>query len=202
MERKLHHLRLATSNEGFDEIRKIEKDLCELFEREEVMAHQRSRVEWLRKGNRSTAFFHARATARKRANKIKVLRRHDGSKYGDASELKSMVQHFYGKLFTSEPTISIQTVLDAIPRKVSDEMNADLIKEYTNEEIKTARFQMGPTKAPGPDGFPALFYQTQWDFLQDAIFQVVRSFLEGSPLPDGFCDSVIVLIPKTTNSDD
>jgi hypothetical protein len=61
---------------------------------------------------------------------------------------------------------------------------------------------MGLTKAPDPDGFPALFYQTQWDFLHDAIFQVVRSFLEGSPLPDGFCDSVIVLIPKTTNPDD
>ncbi|KAM0872367.1 hypothetical protein ACQ4PT_038765 [Festuca glaucescens] len=90
MERKLHHLRLATSNEGVDEIRKIEKDLCELFDREEVMARQRSRVEWLRAGDHNTAFFHARATARKRANKIKVLQRQDGSKCDDASELKSI----------------------------------------------------------------------------------------------------------------
>jgi hypothetical protein len=47
MGQKLHLLCLATSNEGVDEIRKIEKDLCELFDREEVMARQRSRVEWL-----------------------------------------------------------------------------------------------------------------------------------------------------------
>jgi hypothetical protein len=61
---------------------------------------------------------------------------------------------------------------------------------------------MGPTKGPGPDGFPALFYQTHWEFSPDAICQAVRSFLDGIPLPDGFCDFVIVLIPKTTNPEE
>lgn len=57
-------------------------------------------------------------------------------------------------------------------------------------------FQMGPTKAPGPDGFPALFYQTHWDFQKDEICDVVRCFLGGRSIPEGFCDSVIVVIPK------
>jgi hypothetical protein len=113
--------------------------------------------------------------------------------------IKGMVQSFYGDLFSSEPTLSTDAVLDAIPCKVSPEMNADLTKEYTNEEIKAALFQMGPTKAPGPDGFPALFYQTHWEFLQEEICQAVRSFLDGSLLPEGLCDSVIVLIPNVTN---
>jgi hypothetical protein len=114
-------------------------------------------------------------------------------------KIKSLVQEFYGELFSSEPTLSIDDVLDSIPCKVSVDMNADLLKEYTNEEIKFALFQMGPTKAPGPDGFPALFYQTHWEFLEKDICHAIRSFLQGGSLPEGFCDNTIVMIPKVTN---
>jgi hypothetical protein len=77
-------------------------------------------------------------------------------------------------------------------------MNEDLCKPYTDEEIGAALFQMGPTKAPGPDGFPALFYQTHWDFFMEEICNAVRDFIVGGEVPEGFCDSIIVLIPKVT----
>ena len=109
-----------------------------------------------------------------------------------------MVQSFYDKLFTFEPRRAANEVIDAIPPKITAEMNVELCKAYTNEEIRAALFQMGPTKAPGPDGFPALFYQTHWNFLEEDICHVVRGFLEGRPIPEGFCDSVIVLIPNTS----
>jgi hypothetical protein len=44
-----------------------------------------------------------------------------------------------------------------------------------------------------------LFYQTHWKFLEAELCQAIRSFLHGGSLPDGFCDSVIVMIPKVTN---
>jgi hypothetical protein len=58
---------------------------------------------------------------------------------------------------------------------------------------------MGPTKAPGPNGFPALFYQTHWEFFKSEISAALRDFLEGDTILEGFCDSIIVLIPKVTN---
>jgi hypothetical protein len=201
LERHLKYLRLAPWGHSLDESQAVERELCELFEREEVMARQRSRVEWLKEGDRNTPFFHARMSARRRANSIKALTREDGSRCTDAAEIKGRVGNYYSGLFSSEPCDRMSEVLDSIPGKVTDEMNVDLCKPYTNEEIKQALFQMGPTKAPGPDGFPALFYQTHWDLVEEDICTAVRGFLAGEAIPEGFCDSVIVLIPKVTHPD-
>jgi hypothetical protein len=197
LEQKLFFLRgQPILNSIIQEERDVERSLGELFECEKIMARQRSRVEWLREGDRNTAFFHAKASAQKRTNRINVLTREDGSKCEAQDEIKGMVHQFYETLFSSEPCESMDAVLDAIPVKVSDDMNDDLYKPYTNEEIETALFQMGPTKAPGPDGFPALFYQTHWGFFKSEICDAVRSFLCGGAIPEGLCDSIIVLIPK------
>lgn len=34
-----------------------------------------------------------------------------------------------------------------------------------NEEVKKALFDMGPWKSPGPDGYPAGFYQQNWNIV-------------------------------------
>jgi hypothetical protein len=199
LERQLKAIRLAPWNSDvLANAHRVERRLCELFEREEIMARQRSRVEWLKEGDRNTAFFHARASARRRTNRIRALVKEDGSRCEELSEIKDMTATFYGNLFTSEPCDS-EVVVDSIQSKVTSEMNESLTKPYSDAEIKTALFQMGLTKAPGPDGFPALFYQTHWDFLKTDICSAVRGFLLGEEILEGFCDSVIVLIPKVTN---
>ena len=43
--------------------------------------------------------------------------------------------------------------------KVTPDMQQILSSDFTTEEIKTAIFQIGSTKAPRPDGMNALFHQ-------------------------------------------
>jgi hypothetical protein len=57
----------------------------------------------------------------------------------------------------------IQT--DDIPQ-VSMEENGLVTAPYSEDEVKKAIYQMEHNKAPGPDGFPAEFYQTFWDTIK------------------------------------
>jgi hypothetical protein len=153
-------------------------------------------VEWLKEGDRNTSFFHARATTRRNTNRISYLLKEDGTRCEDKEEIKRMAHDFYLNLFSSEPCQRMDAVLETIPCKVNQITNEDIDKPYSDEEIRDALFQMGPTKAPGPDGFPALFYQRHCDFFKKDICSAVRGFLQGDQLPDGLCDTNIVLIPK------
>lgn len=136
-----------SSSASLHEERSIECQLCELFEREEITAQQRSRVDWLREGDRNTAFFQARASTRRHSNKISVLAPADGSMCEDPKEIKGMVQGFDENLFTTEVCDPIDAVLDHIPCKVDDSINTELCKPYSDEEIKASLFPNGPNKS-------------------------------------------------------
>jgi hypothetical protein len=58
---------------------------------------------------------------------------------------------------------------------------------------------MKPSKAPGPDGFTAGFYQLHWDLMGNEITTAVLDFLNGGGMPDDINLTTIVLIPKTRN---
>src|ERR1043165_4315948 len=55
---------------------------------------------------------------------------------------------------------------------------------------------MGATKAPGPDGLPAMFYQRHWQLVKGDVCKAVKDFLAGRATSESFNDTVIVMIPK------
>ena len=79
---------------------------------------------------------------------------------------------------------------------MTEEMRQSLAREVSADEIKEALFQMGPTKAPGPDGMNALFFQKFWHIVGDNVVNAVLEFLQSSNMVSNINHTYIVLIPK------
>jgi hypothetical protein len=90
-------------------------------------------------------------------------------------------------------------VLDHVPCKVTQATNNSLTRPYSDVEVKTALFQMFHTKAPGPDGFPAHFFQRHWDICGTDVTRAVLDIVEGKESAKTINDTILVLIPKVKN---
>lgn len=75
-------------------------------------------------------------------------------------------------------------------------MNQLLSAEYKKKEIVEALNSIGPTKASGPDGFPAIFYQKFWHIIGKEISAYFLDILNNGKSLNYLNQTDLVLIPK------
>ena len=153
----------------------------------------------MKEGDRNTKFFHAVASARKKKNHIKALRREDGVEVREEKELQEVATNYFLDLFSSSAGTRTAELLDHVDPIVNPAMNEMLLKDFTVEEVRGALDSFGDLKAPGLDGMPALFYKKYWDVIGGKITEEVLNVLNGGDMPEGWNETCIVLIPKVTN---
>ncbi|CAM8901772.1 unnamed protein product [Rhodiola kirilowii] len=177
----------------------LSAELDEWMEREELYWRQRSRAEWLRNGDRNTSYFHAKASQRKKRNQIDGLRNNRGELCEDEHDIDNIITDYFNDIFHSQVALNEGrwcSELNVIPKLVKEEMNTKLTAQFTEGEVKRALFQMHPTKAPGLDGFSALFYQSNWSTVgRDVVKEVLECLNEGVLKPE-WNETLIVLVPK------
>jgi hypothetical protein len=93
-----------------------------------------------------------------------------------------------------------ESKIQDIPQ-VSLEENAFLTSPYSEEELKKAVFQMEHNKAPGPDGFPAEFYQNFWDIIKLDLLALFSALYEDQLELFRFNFGEIILLPKVMEAE-
>jgi hypothetical protein len=136
---------------------------------------------------------------RRRRNRIGHLQKEDGGWVEEEEEKKGFIANHFLQLFRSNRIEEgyTQQLLEAMHPRITADMNAFLLREFTEEEVKNALDSIGDLKAPGPDGMPSVFYKNIWDVVGRKMTAEVLHVLRGNKLPDGWNDTVISLIPKT-----
>ena len=155
-------------------------------------------MEWLKNEDRNIKYFHYKATSRGKKSEILGLEDKEGHWREDIKEIKKVVYNYFSEIFSSSnPQLSdIDKVLNCIDGRITGSMREYLLSPYSVEEVKRAIFNWGSTKAPGPDGFHAIFFQKNWSVLGHEISRVCIGILEGKHSIRSFNSTNIALIPK------
>ncbi|XP_028790433.1 uncharacterized protein LOC114746383 [Neltuma alba] len=136
----------------------LQEELNEILGQEEIFWFQKARTNWLRDGDRNTAFYHTKTKIRRRRNRVTMLKDEDNNWVEGKQELGNLVNRFFQHLFTEEEEERIWHVTTHNWTKIRQEEWRDMVREVTNEEIRKSMYSIGALKAPGEDGYPAAFF--------------------------------------------
>lgn len=105
----------------------------------------------------------------------------------------------YSLHFTQILTLVLCVIPTGYFRSIDESTWQFLMSPINDDEIKQTVFNMKLLKAPGVDGFPAIFYQSQWHVVGVSFCQMVKEVFNSHQLPADINHTLLVLIPKVDN---
>jgi hypothetical protein len=117
--------------------------IAELLSREEIMEKQRSRISWLKDGDRNTKLFQARSKERAKSNHIKALKSAERALITNQKDLEDLANDFYKELFSAQLELSVEDILDHVPVRVP---------APTNDSAGCSLYNPGGGQGSGYDG--------------------------------------------------
>ncbi|GLT54205.1 hypothetical protein SLA2020_274230 [Shorea laevis] len=159
--------------------KKLKSDLENLLIQEETLWRNKSRETWLTCKDLNTKFFHTSTLIRRRSNAVDFLKTNSGNWTSDRLEIGSNFVSHFSNLFSSSNSPIEDEMLDLFSPTITDDENQTLCSVPSELEVFQALSSFGSTKAPGPDGFTALFYKRYWSIVKFDVLNFVWSFFPG-----------------------
>lgn len=111
-------------------------------------------------------------------------------------EISASISQYFKQLYTTDGPRDWGDVLNLVDPIVTPEINTSLLAPVSMQEIHDAVFQLGALKAPGPDGFSGIFYQSFWETVNMVIHEASTGFMETGSILHSINHTHLVLLPK------
>jgi ribonuclease HI len=194
---QLDHIQQSPpSASSFDQEILLQHSLDNLLIQEESLWRNKSRETWLTCKDLNTKFFHTSTIIKRRRNAIDFLKLPSGVWSNERQEIGNCFTSHFRNVFTSSGPLLDEDLLSLFDNCISSEENTSICEIPTEQEIFSALTEIGSTKAPGPDGFTALFYKKYWHIVKDAVLSSIWNFFRSNHLIKEQNHTFIALIPK------
>jgi len=130
---------------------------------------------------------------------LAVIEDDSGQEFFHEEQIVAVIVGYFHKLFASSASEEdgiVEIINEALIPCISESTNAKLILEPSPTEIKEALFAIHPEKAPGPDGFSARFFHSNWEAIGPEIVKEIQAFFVTGKMPSRANETHVCLIPK------
>lgn len=111
---------LSDTSPDPDRIAELHRTLETAYAEEEAFWRQRSRIQWLKDGDKNSSFFHAVTRGRRARNKFSVIENEYGQNFYEEDHIVDAFSLFYQHMFSAGNTDASSVVREArrlFPRK-------------------------------------------------------------------------------------
>ncbi|GKA98526.1 RNA-directed DNA polymerase, eukaryota [Tanacetum coccineum] len=155
---------------------------------------QKAKIKWSIEGDENSRYFHGMLNKKRNQSNIRGIMADGVWEVQPNAVKREFLKHFQDRF--AKP-MECRAIIDmCYPNTITGEQRADLEREVTIEEIKTAVWNCGIDKSPGPDGFTFDFYRHFWPIIDTDVHAAVIHFFKHGDIPGGCNSSFIALIPK------
>ncbi|XP_072054478.1 uncharacterized protein [Arachis hypogaea] len=133
--KKIEELRETGINGGI-EVEELENMLENAYGREESYWKEKSRIKWLKEGDKNTKFVHQSFQSRVRRNKIWKLERNDRSFATSRADIALVAEDYFRDIFSSTNSTDPEGEFEDFLPKVSLAMNRRLLRPVSLDEVK------------------------------------------------------------------
>ena len=158
----------------------------------------RSKLQWLKEGEKPTRYFCNLENKNFVEKTVKKLQNEKGQFLTEQKEILRTKRNYYASLFQNRDSVldevNLQKVLHNIKiNKVSD---SSLENTINVDELGKVLKSMKNNKSPGIDGITAEFLKVFWRQLKIFICKALNSCFTKGQLSTLLCQGIIICIPK------